>query len=525
MNTNPSAANPPSIGLKAFKGLRHVAWSFGNHAAVAGRFRADRRVRCASTMFALLASSWAIFGAAQGVGDRLPHVPMYLSVDPEGFMGTVNHNGSSIDTRGAFFQSLGSNGRSCATCHTLNSALGLSVTEIQGRFLRTRGSDPLFTPVDGANCPEDAQGIPANHSLLLRHGLIRIGIPIPANAEFTISAVHDPYGCAIAPDATTGLPTVSVYRRPLPATNLRFLSAVMWDGRETFDPLTSEATFAASLFADLAHQAIDATLGHEQATVAPSMKQVTSMVNFELGLTSAQVFGFSVGALDAAGALGGPWSLVRQGYYPGINDVLSDTFNPVAMSLYTAWQSDHHRSAPRGDIAAGEKLFDSAPMTISDVRGLNDNPAFGSPNSLKATCTSCHDAPNVGDHSAPVPIDIGMAHSLGFETDANVIAGLKELTAPDLPVYRITGCPDPFNPGQATVIYTTDPGRALITGKCVDLERVKGPILRGLAARAPYFHNGSAATLLQVVEFYNKRFQMDLTPRQISQLAAFLATL
>ncbi|HEY7930035.1 MAG TPA: hypothetical protein VID71_08490, partial [Steroidobacteraceae bacterium] len=93
------------------------------------------------------------------------------------------------------------------------------------------------------------------------------------------------------------------------------------------------------------------------------------------------------------------------------------------------------------------------------------------------------------------------------------------------PVYRITGCPDPFNPGRGTTVYTTDPGRALVTGKCADLERFKGPVLRGLAARAPYFHDGSAATLLQVVRFYNERFQMDLTPRQISQLAAFLATL
>src|SRR6185312_15682563 len=160
---------------------------------------------------------------------------------------------------------------------------------------------------------------------------------IPANAEFTITAVHDPYGCAIAADPSTGLPTVSVYRRPLPATNLRFLSTVMWDGRETAATLTSETTFAANLFADLAQQATDATLGHEQATVAPTPQQVTSMVNFELGLSSAQALSFSVGPLDAAGALGGARSLAGQAYYPGINDVLSDGFNPTAMTLYSAW--------------------------------------------------------------------------------------------------------------------------------------------------------------------------------------------
>jgi cytochrome c peroxidase len=50
-------------------------------------------------------------------------------------------------------------------------------------------------------------------------------------------------------------------------------------------------------------------------------------------------------------------------------------------------------------------------------------------------------------------------------------------------------------------------------------------VLRGLAARAPYFHNGAAATLLDAVNFYNQRFQMNLTPKQKQQLVAFLNSL
>ena len=69
------------------------------------------------------------------------------------------------------------------------------------------------------------------------------------------------------------------------------------------------------------------------------------------------------------------------------------------------------------------------------------------------------------------------------------------MSAPDLPVYLINGCPSPFAPGQPESFYTTDPGKALITGSCGDFNRVKGPVLRGLAARAPYFHNGAAADL------------------------------
>jgi cytochrome c peroxidase len=54
---------------------------------------------------------------------------------------------------------------------------------------------------------------------------------------------------------------------------------------------------------------------------------------------------------------------------------------------------------------------------------------------------------------------------------------------------------------------------------------VKGPILRGLAARAPYFHNGSAATLSDVVNFYDQRFGMRFTDQQKADLVAFLSSL
>jgi len=43
-----------------------------------------------------------------------------------------------------------------------------------------------------------------------------------------------------------------------------------------------------------------------------------------------------------------------------------------------------------------------------------------------------------------------------------------------------------------------------------------------LASRAPYFHNGSAATLLDVVEFYNQRFNLSFTDQQKADLVAFL---
>ena len=70
-------------------------------------------------------------------------------------------------------------------------------------------------------------------------------------------------------------------------------------------------------------------------------------------------------------------------------------------------------------------------------------------------------------------------------------------------------------------MQTTDPGRAMVTGKWNDVSRVKGPILQALAPRAPYFHNGSAATLEDVVDFYNTRFAIGLTDQEKADLVAF----
>jgi cytochrome c peroxidase len=88
-----------------------------------------------------------------------------------------------------------------------------------------------------------------------------------------------------------------------------------------------------------------------------------------------------------------------------------------------------------------------------------------------------------------------------------------------LPVYTLV-CK-----ATGQVFHVTDPGRAMISGKCADIGKTKGPILRGLAARAPYFHNGSGTTLLDVVNFYDQRFHLGLAERQKADLVAFLGSL
>jgi cytochrome c peroxidase len=83
---------------------------------------------------------------------------------------------------------------------------------------------------------------------------------------------------------------------------------------------------------------------------------------------------------------------------------------------------------------------------------------------------------------------------------------------------------------------TAEPGRAAVTGDPADRGRFKTPSLRGVARTAPYMHDGSLATLRDVIEFYrrggNAHAELDplmqpleLTEREAAGLVAFLEAL
>src|SRR5579859_6939021 len=374
--------------------------------------------------------------------------------DGTGAVSTFNTAGD-IHEDNPFFQSLGTNGRTCATCHEADQAFSISAKGVQELYNKSHGKDPLFAAFDGANCPTEISTGRDAHSLLLERGLIRIGITLPVAPEFQIAVVHDPYGCAMTTDATTGRPLISVYRRPLPTANLRYLSAIMFDGRETLLPLNNAQTISANMSFDLADQAKTAVLQHAQGT-APSDEQLAEIVQFEMGLSTAQMRDHAAGSLEKHGAKGGALELSNQPYYPGSNDALGGDptgapFSSNAFSLYTAWEEptangprydgrdgwdDAVRNVAREDIAAGEVLFNTRTAVITGVRGLNDNPALGSPASIAGTCTTCHDSPNVGNHSVALPLDIATSRLPGYESNSAIVAGLHELSAPDLPVFE-----------------------------------------------------------------------------------------
>ena len=307
-----------------------------------------------------------------------PVIPeLELTLDPSGVLATFRPNGAMMTANNAFFQDLGSNGRTCFTCHEPQDGWGLSAIDAQRRFA-ANPADPLFRLVDGATCPSDNVATQASaqaaYALLRTKGLIKIGLPMQSTMQFEVKRVADPYGCNTNP--ATGLTgpqsgTVSFYRRPLPAANLGFLSTIMWDGREP----------------DLFHQAVDATLGHAQGSAMPTPAQQQQIVTFEgcttadtpqpcastpagAGIFAAQLFDFRAGYLALDGATGGPFSLAAgvASFFIGVNDPFGmnptgKAFSPVIFDLYDAFSMSS--VAGQAAIARGERVFNSVPINIT----------------------------------------------------------------------------------------------------------------------------------------------------------------
>jgi cytochrome c peroxidase len=480
--------------------------------------------------------------------DQLPNnVPVG---DDTGVFTTVSAHGS-IDLGNEFFQDLGSNGRRCVSCHVPTSGWTLTPKALQtvfdatdgGAFEDGLGLSAVFRTVDGSNAPNaDVSSVAKRrkaYSMLLSRGVIRIGLAVPANAEFELVKVDDPYHFASASE-------LSLFRRPLPTTNLKFDSTVMWDGREVV-PGQAVAT-------ELSTQANDATLTHAQGKQPLTQAQRDSIVNFETALATSQIIDRAAGDLRADGAQGGPDAILAQDFYIGINDNFGDSktgaaFNPVVFNLFDRWttigQSEHScasnhshgngygygegygtdkggrcschdskhgngygtdsRDAARRAVARGQAIFNTRPIAISGVSGINDEAAFGKPATLMGTCTTCHDTPNGGNHSVVAPLNIGLVDA-------------SRRTA-DMPLYTLR------NKTTGETVQVTDPGRAMIDGKWAHIGRFKGPMLRDLAPRAPYFHNGFAKDLDAAVDFYNDRFNLKLSKQEHSDLVAFLRSL
>lgn len=481
-----------------------------------------------------------------------------------GYLGSYQTGGATTTAGHAFFEPLGTNGRACITCHQPPSGMSINLDNIQKRFNVTAGMDPLFAPVDGATCPKNVptsltapavvggkqgsskstadslltntKSVKHPYYTLLNKGLIRIFLPVPQSAEYTVAVLSDPFGCNTDSefnqdkDPATGVTSqiVSVYRRPVISSNLPFktTTAANTGGFPPVDPLTftplpidpfTNLPISGNIMWDgreptLQQQAIDATLGHAQALNPPTQAQVQQMVAFETGFFSAQASDSKAGSLTEAGAKGGPLILSDQD--AGLIAI------PTAFTLYDAWAAypgNSSAATTRAAIARGQAIFNNRTFTINNVAGFNDVSFVGNPVPA-GTCSTCHNQANSGSDGLPVA-----QRDIGIGGSQSNIGG--PVAASDLPVFEVTCKPGFTTPFNGTKVVTNDPGKALITGKCADIGRRTIPSMRALSAHAPYFSDGSAATLLDVVNVYNLRFKIGLTQQEKDDLVKFMNSL
>ena len=477
---------------------------------------------------------------------------------------TTYFPGGSVTTAGqSFFQPLGTNGRTCFTCHQPQNNWSITPATVLVTYATTSGKDPLFAPVDGADCPttgaaNSKAGLKfiAVRSQLFGHGNFRISLPQPASHDWaSVSVVSDPTGCE--KNATYGIPSnlLSFYRRPLPATNVIYTTPgvtgpnpnIMWDTREP----------------SLASQFNDATLTHAQAATSPTPTQIAQGVAFQSGSFTAQTSDFVAGDLtgaDGSGALGGPANLLAYSmslpYVPfavfgggicGVNlSPCPGSLMPSAVvpgdfdgtNIYTSFGDatgpNAIAAAKRQSIARGEAIFNSRTFSITGVAGLNDVPGFGNGGPVVGTCGRCHNNANVGNDAFDDPKHLGIADN-SYTNAVQSPNGTTTLPLlPDQPVFAFL-CPVgsiPYfsNPvtanGQSYDEYvTSDPGVGWISGKCADLGKFKVSSLRGIGARPPFFHGGQAATMRDVVVFYNNRFNIGLNNQDIADLVNYMNSL
>lgn len=389
-----------------------------------------------------------------------------------------------VDRADNFHTPQGTNGRSCGTCHSAEAGWSLTPAQIRRRFIATGGLDPLFNKLDANNGTLDLSTVlkrKQGYSLLLQ-GLFRRGGALREARNFDIVAVDDPNGVG----TTT---TWSFYRRPLTTANMKHIAGVLWDGR--FNIADDGRPPRRGLF----EQAAGNITGGQEAPKEPppSPVLVNAIVDEELAIWHAQAAVPGVGRLDTCGGRGGPELLSLQPRVVGRFD------------LYDAWlgfvpnRCDHtrHGAARRAQIARGQEIFNTRP---------NKNPNGG-------TCQGCHNVANNGTHFAGGFFNIGVSD--------------EERRTPGLPLYTLRKRCDP-NPEIPCTIEekkTTDPGRAFNTGLFADVSAFKVPTLRGLAARAPYFHNGSAKTVREVVRHYSTVRNFQFTQQEEDDLVAFLNAL
>lgn len=390
--------------------------------------------------------------------------------NPGGAAATFSTQGF-VDLSGEYFRAQGTNRRSCATCHIPEEAWGINPGTLQRLFGETGGTHPVFNKLD-ANNPEALPAEPteeqllASYSMLLSRGVFRRGGAPLATRKPDGTLVREWDLIAVEdPHGYANLNRLVHWRRIMPTINFPVGSAnVNWDGGNSV---------GTDIHAGLMNQAGRNISGAQQGPTPAPTPVVEDIVAFEESLFTAQLIVPGVGRLDSDGARGGPEALSNMQRGAGRFD------------LFDAWAG--HGNPRRAQIARGQELFNNRQ------------------NAAGRTCNACHNAVNNGTNFNNVLFDVR-------------VASLDARTA-DLPLYTFR------NRQTGETRQLTDAGAGNVTGRWNDLGRFKTPGLRALAARAPYFHNGTAATLEDVVRHYEQFLGFTFSEEERADLVAFLNAL
>ena len=431
---------------------------------------------------------------------------LIASRDPSGQLRTFTTN-NGFDLENPFFQDLGTNGRVCFTCH---------------RPIRAGPSRPSRCATALHRNERARSDLPEQRRLELRRRGHRYARQAAGRVQPVAHARADPNRhrrpgwrrvrhrrCRRSVRMRGRTTSVSMYRRPLPSTNLRFLSAVMWDGREIIgDNHCPSGPRATGGRRDNRTCAGGAT---------PDRSGEAGDRDFETGLFTAQAVSDDAGVVACATAQRRSGRAVARKTSSSGSTIRSDSIQRPRRStrVPSVFRCVVDASGQRPDvararraIARGQEIFNTKPIVITGVAGLN-NQTFPSgvtvPDPFIGTCTTCHDTPNAGNHSVKAPLNIGTDRCLAphrRHAALHAAAHVDRRHGPD------DGSRSRDGDGQV--------------GRHREVQGAGSARAGGPGAVLP---QRFAATLDEVIDFYESRFNIGLTARERADLLAFLKAL
>jgi cytochrome c peroxidase len=387
----------------------------------------------------------------------------------------------------------GSNGRSCASCHVLAEDTTLKPDSVAAR-LAANPADPLFNRLD-ADDPTAAVLTFEN----LKKGLVRVVLPLPDNMD-----VIDAGGRVITPPDRT----IFVWRGVPTVANTALTAPYQADGREP----------------TLQHQAQSAVISHSEGPKVLPTIALDKVAAFERGVFSSERAWF----VSVMADLGVPRDKIP---VPEDFMALSEA-EKRGRTVYNSACQPCHGSAST-DRIVNAKVHEFLSFSPKPDGNLRFEVKPGQPPTPVRTPRPNLGIVNAGFAVATYTGQIGVdptffnvgaklpRYRFRFYKDATRTEAVTEL--PPVPV-TVSGNPFDLRPlrdssGAPIVgpnlipqLFSTDPGRAAITGDPLDFEAFDVPQLRGIARTAPYMHDNSFATLKDVVDSYSRFLLPFLAP-------------